>query len=201
MYDNANEMVKDQENETQQPSVKLATVTELFEDGCPKIKFYGEDTASEKEYSYLATYIPAVNDTVVLAKTDNSYIILGKINHKIAPDTKIDDDYINGKIDEYLDTQSYVTLQSDGTIYLDAANYYNYLRNIKTVNILNTGYFRHQGSNFGVFGKEPRGQYSLTTLSESVDYTSAQTLSTQVKNALVKINDIIVLLRGFGFSS
>ena len=31
----------------------MATVVELFTTGTAKIKFFGEDIASEKEYSYL----------------------------------------------------------------------------------------------------------------------------------------------------
>lgn len=200
MYDNATEMVKDQESEKQETCTRLAIVTALFEDGCPKIRFYGEDVSSEKEYSYVSTYIPAVNDIVVLAKTDSSYIILGKINHKVTPDTKIDDDYIKGIIDDYMSGKNYVVTLSDGTIYI-SADYYSYINNLKTVNLTNTGVYRHQGSKFGVLGKEPREQYTLTTLTTAVDTSTLTSLGVKVSDCTNKINTIISLLKGFGFSS
>lgn len=43
------------------------------------IIFDGEVNESGKEYITLGSYIPNVNDRVLLAKIDSSYIILGKI--------------------------------------------------------------------------------------------------------------------------
>lgn len=64
----------------EQKVFKLATVTALFSpSGSPKIKFDGESTASEKKYSYLASYTPTVNDRVLLASVGGTYVILGKI--------------------------------------------------------------------------------------------------------------------------
>lgn len=39
----------------------------------------GEGTASEKKYSYLASYVPAVNDRVLIEEISGSYVIMGKI--------------------------------------------------------------------------------------------------------------------------
>lgn len=62
-------------------SFKLGIVSSLFPDGKGKIKFDGEDTASEKKYPALSTYIPVVNDRVLLAMVSGTYVILGKIQH------------------------------------------------------------------------------------------------------------------------
>lgn len=59
--------------------IKLATVTALFEDGTAKIQFFGEDVTSEKEYPYLASYVPATGDKVFLMPFAGSYVIIGKI--------------------------------------------------------------------------------------------------------------------------
>jgi len=67
------------QEETEENKLKLATVTELFENGTAKIKFYGEEIESEKEYSYLASYTPKINDVVLLVKLLDTYIILGKV--------------------------------------------------------------------------------------------------------------------------
>lgn len=39
----------------------------------------GETSTSTKKYSYLASYVPAVNDRVVIEEIGGSYVILGKI--------------------------------------------------------------------------------------------------------------------------
>lgn len=64
---------------------KLATVKELFEDGTAKIQFLGEDTPSEKEYSYLASYMPTVEDKVFLLPFAGSYVIIGKLLYMETP--------------------------------------------------------------------------------------------------------------------
>ncbi|MDF2985739.1 MAG: hypothetical protein K0R50_1249 [Eubacterium sp.] len=66
-------------------SFKLGMVTELFSNGTAKIKFDGEDTASGKQYAYLAGYKPVINDRVLLAVVSGTYIILDKINYNVSP--------------------------------------------------------------------------------------------------------------------
>ena len=59
---------------------KLGVVAALFEDSSPKIKFDGEDLASEKKYTRLSSYsTPVINDRVLLVKYGGTYIIHGKI--------------------------------------------------------------------------------------------------------------------------
>ena len=62
-----------------QGTFKLATVVALFETGAAKIRFDGEEEASEKQYSYLSSYQPTINDRIIVAVISGTYVILGKI--------------------------------------------------------------------------------------------------------------------------
>jgi hypothetical protein len=82
-----NEYVKLSEGHKTEVDFKLATVTALFETGTAKIKFFGEEAASEKEYSYLASYNPAIDDIVLVVPFADTYIIAGKLLFKaVLPD-------------------------------------------------------------------------------------------------------------------
>lgn len=74
---------------------KLGEVVELFSNDTAKVKFDGEEAPSEKQYSYLASYVPKVNDRVLLAITGGTYIILGKVNYNVPPSAE-------EEIDRYL---------------------------------------------------------------------------------------------------
>jgi len=70
-------------NELQKPapesaSFRMATVTEI-DNGEVFLTFYGELTQREKSYKRLSSYTPAVNDTVICAKLNNTYTILGRV--------------------------------------------------------------------------------------------------------------------------
>ena len=39
----------------------------------------GETTATTKHYKYIASYIPAVNDRVLIEEIGDSYVIVGKV--------------------------------------------------------------------------------------------------------------------------
>ena len=45
----------------------------------PRLKFYGESSASSKAYPFLSSYSPRVGDRVLTARVDGSYVILGRI--------------------------------------------------------------------------------------------------------------------------
>ncbi|CAK7084113.1 hypothetical protein [Tissierella sp.] len=75
-------------NENKENNYKLATVISLFDNKTAKIQFDGEDTPSEKQYSYLDSYTPKVADRVLLASTDGTYAVLGKVNYNISPSTE-----------------------------------------------------------------------------------------------------------------
>jgi hypothetical protein len=64
---------------------KLGAVADLFENNTAKIKFDGEETASEKHYAYVDGYVPTVGDRVVLIVVSSSHIILGKISYNTDP--------------------------------------------------------------------------------------------------------------------
>ncbi len=64
---------------------KMGTVAALFSDNTAQVIFDGEDTPSQKQYAYLNNYAPAVNDRVLMAAVSDTYIVLGKLNFKVAP--------------------------------------------------------------------------------------------------------------------
>lgn len=85
MYDNAIEQAKSTEKK-QQEAFCLAEVAALFPDHCAKVRFYGEETASEKKYSYLYSYkSPEAGDIVLMGRNGNSWVILGKCVYNEAP--------------------------------------------------------------------------------------------------------------------
>lgn len=56
---------------------KIGTIASV--DGKPTVIFAGESTPSQKGYSYLASYTPAVGDRVLLVKIGGTYVILDKL--------------------------------------------------------------------------------------------------------------------------
>lgn len=64
---------------------RIATVVDFFESGAAKVRFDGEDKASEKEYPYMKHCIPAKGDRVYMRAFAESYIIDGVILFETAP--------------------------------------------------------------------------------------------------------------------
>ena len=60
-----------------QPGYKIGTIAST--NGKPTVTFAGEDQPSQKGYSYLASYTPAVGDRVLLVKIGGTYVILDKL--------------------------------------------------------------------------------------------------------------------------
>ena len=58
--------------------MKLAKVEEVTSDGI-KIKFDGENTASEQLYTRVDSYTPTINDRVILGEAAGTYVIMGKV--------------------------------------------------------------------------------------------------------------------------
>lgn len=81
----AEEFVLEIEPQEESKNFKLATVIELFENDTAKIKFDGEDAPSEKQYAYLDSYVPEINDRVLLGVLGGTYVILGKVNYNVSP--------------------------------------------------------------------------------------------------------------------
>ena len=79
MFETSNEMANSlQEINKTSTSFKMATVTEV-NGAAVFLTFYGEETQRIKSYKRLSTYSPAVGDTVLVAKLNKSYTILGKV--------------------------------------------------------------------------------------------------------------------------
>ena len=72
--------------EQKQQIFRLGTVTNLFENGTAQVRFDGEESPSQKQYAFLSTYRPVVDDRVFLAAIGGTYVILGAISHEISGD-------------------------------------------------------------------------------------------------------------------
>lgn len=65
---------------------KMATVVGFFEDSkAAKIQFDGEEKPAEKEYPYLSSYSPKLDDKVFCMEFGDSYIIMGEVNFQAEP--------------------------------------------------------------------------------------------------------------------
>lgn len=100
----AEELVLEVASQEESKNFKLATVIDLFENDTAKLKFDGEDVASEKEYAYLDSYTPTADDRVLLGVLGGTYVILGKINYNVSPSTE-------EEIDRYLFDLKQVIIQ------------------------------------------------------------------------------------------
>lgn len=125
------------EQPEQQQTFRLGTVVELFSNSTAKVKFDGEETASEKQYAYLKSYKPSVNDRVLLAAVGGTYVILGSVIFDESPDN------------EQSNVFSTITVEGDATI-----------GGYTTIG----GTLRLNGPWLGFFGASPR---SLVTVRET----------------------------------
>ncbi len=65
---------------------KMATVVGFFEETkTAKIQFDGEEKPAEKEYPYLASYSPKLDDKVFCLEFGESFIILGEVTFQKKP--------------------------------------------------------------------------------------------------------------------
>lgn len=76
-YGSATEQMKAEQQEIK--PFRLATVSALFEDGCPKITFFGEETPSEKKYKIIDDTSYTLSDTVLVGIVNDGYVILGSV--------------------------------------------------------------------------------------------------------------------------
>lgn len=79
MYESATEQIKVEKEEYK--SFRLATVSALFSDGCPKITFFGEETASEKKYKIIDGTSYEIGDTALVGIVNDGYVILGTVSY------------------------------------------------------------------------------------------------------------------------
>lgn len=183
MYESAVEEKKDErKNEKKDSCYRLATVTSMFEDGfSPKLTFVGEQSESNKKFSYLYSCKPAINDMVLLAKTDSTFIILGKVAYDIAPDQGTTEDDIINIITSQLLLNKVVKLNNNDTININTAGYYNFFR-LLDAELLRT-------DRFAMNNQSPIYVQSVPILSTSADLSTV----------ITKVNAIISKLRSFGF--
>lgn len=199
MVDSKEFVALQQDNKSEAKALRMAEVTELFENGTAKIMYRGEDIASEKEYSYLASYTPSVGDEVLLIPFLETYIIIGKILYQ---ETEQHEDYVTPNeltsiLDNYLkssDLEDYPTLadvedsikmylgwDSYGTINNTVTNGYNLFTQLKASK------FYHSGSYLGFFGTTPTTKNSVSTLSTSADQAAIISRLNTLINALTRL--------------
>lgn len=154
---------------------KLATVTELFTSGKPKLKFDGEEIPSEKEYESLGSYSPSIGDRVLLLGASGTWVILGKLGISGGSPSELftlDGNTIkanyNLSIQGWLDT-------------LDAMGGQSYIKNLKTDRI------EHVGDTLGFFGKTPTRQKVTTMLPSNATLSDVITNINYLKTALKDI--------------
>lgn len=75
---------------------KMAEVVDLFENGTAKVRFDGEEVASEKEYGFLRHYIPKIGDKVFMMEFNGSYIIFDAVDYQVPAQKPINLNYIKG---------------------------------------------------------------------------------------------------------
>lgn len=156
---------------------KLGTVTALFANGTAKIRFDGEEEASEKQYSYLASYKPGVNDRVVLSVVAGTYIILGKILFNASPESGTTNLSVPG------------ILTVNGNTTLEGATSMSNTLSVSGKATLSGevqigGSLNHDGSYIGFFGKTPTSKR-----------TAYYAIDTNVKN---RLNELIQRLGDYG---
>jgi hypothetical protein len=185
MYDSATAEIKDEQNQQpRQANFKLASVTELFtQDQCAKITFDGEDTPSEKEYSYLAWYVPAVGDKVLLARVGDSWTILGKVNYAVAPTETMTSEEITSLITTTIEDGKYLKIRDDGTINISESAT-NFLR------IIECDHFEHNSGSLGFFGHARVGQPTAHKI-HATSTTTAQAVGD-------KLDELISALASLG---
>lgn len=170
------------ENQPEQKSqFTLATVTKLFSRGTAQISFDGEETPSEKEYSYLSSYHPSEGDRVVLADVAGTHIILGSISHKVEPSPEVPKSIKVSSVTTSSLTTSSLTVNSRAYFSSSDVKFNN---GFTTNGLTNSGSTKLSGS-IGFFGRSPQGQ-------KYVGYASSDT---QTRN---KLNTLLQKLAEFG---
>ena len=60
-------------------SFTLGKIDPMYDQGKPRVLFDGENTVSQKRYSYLSSYKPIAGDRVIMANTADTHVIIGHI--------------------------------------------------------------------------------------------------------------------------
>lgn len=169
--DNLEEMQIEEMEKHDNSIFKLGTVTGFFDDGCPKIMFYGEDAESKKKYSYISTYSPCINDNILLCEVNGTTIILGSLRFNQQPSKSIED------ITETL--QDVVKLNQNGVIENMNDEHYNRFYALETTRVFK------QSGRAGFFGNNP---VSKTKVGFLTNYSDLSTLSKAFVNLCKALN-------------
>ena len=62
----------------------LGTISAVDSDNGLQLIIDGEDTPTTKKYTYMASYVPAANDRVLIEEISGSYVIMGKVISDVA---------------------------------------------------------------------------------------------------------------------
>ena len=62
----------------------LGTISAVDNSNGLQLIIDGEDTATTKKYTYMASYVPAENDRVLVEEVGGSYVIMGKVISDVA---------------------------------------------------------------------------------------------------------------------
>ena len=194
LYKSAIEEKQDVIKNTKQEKIwKKAIVTSLFENGCPKLTFDGEEQESNKKYSYIYTYMPQVGDKVLLMKTGSTYVIIGDLAYDVTPATEEEgytEEEIKQLAEDQILTHDFLVVSSDGTVFLAGTKYntINYITNKR----INTNYVSTTSlyaDRVGFFGKTPTTQGSVSYL---------PTGTTDISKIVARINSLINAVKQSG---
>ena len=200
LYESAIEEKQDEIKNTEvEENYKLAKVTGLFEDGCAKLTFVGEEQESTKKYSYLYRYIPSIGDTVLLIKANNTYVILDEVVYNVEPDEV---GYTNAQIDANIEEVTHDKIEvsknemksemtrrineNNTSVYLNVDSKISkalqpYLKltngtiqltddgNSNYIRNLRSSEFQHVGNRLGFFNQRVTSKTSVGTVSVSSD--------------------------------
>lgn len=62
----------------------LGTISAVDNDNGLQLIIDGEDLPTTKKYTYMASYVPAANDRVLIEEISGSYVIIGKVISDVA---------------------------------------------------------------------------------------------------------------------
>lgn len=62
----------------------LGTISAVDSDNGLQLTIDGEDLPTTKKYTYMASYVPAANDRVLIEEISGSYVIMGKVISDVA---------------------------------------------------------------------------------------------------------------------
>lgn len=175
------EFVNLQQNSDKEKDFKLATVMGLFDSGTAKIQFFGEESISEKEYSYLARYNPAIGDTVLLIPFLDTYIIADKVMFQVTVENEeyITNEQLTAALNNYVKTTdlSEYAKKTELNDYIKSGDSVSSL----TVSNLYTNRLGHTGSLISFFNGGYVQKQSINRLASNAD----------LSQVISKVNGII----------